>query len=396
MTPGGMSQATRLLLAGLLAMALVMGVGRFFYTPMLPLMQRDYGFDAAIAGYVASANFAGYLAGSIMASFVRPGSTRLWIFRISVLASIATTAAMGLTDSVTAWMVLRLISGLASALAMIVAATVVAEALHQAGEPGRLAWVFTGVGAGIALSGVLAQIAGHALPSAYMWFLAAGLCVLMAPFIFAEMYDRQLEARPHKAAHKARQPRPLPFAALLVNYTCEGLGYSVFATFIVAIVKGRPGMEAFADWVWVIAGIGGAFSAVLWAAVAGRIGYASALVAAYVVQIVSVAAPALSGNGFVALAAAAMFGGTLMGITILTLAVGRQSVDGRGIAILTAGFGLGQMIGPAVAGHFVSAGIGYSQALIGSAVVLVVGTVVLVVAVARRGMGLAQGAGSAS
>lgn len=391
-----MSQATRLLLAGLLAMALVMGVGRFYYTPMLPLMQRDYGFDAAVAGFIASANFAGYLAGSIAASFIRPGPVRLWIFRISVVASVLTTAAMGLTDDVALWMALRFVSGVASALAMIVAATVVAEALHLAGEPGRLAWVFSGVGAGIALSGVLAQVAGHALSSGQMWYLAAGLCVLMVPFIFAEMRDRQLEARPHKISARTRQPRPLPFAALLVNYTCEGLGYSVFATFIVAIVKGRPGMEAFADWVWVIAGIGGVFSTLLWAAAAGRIGYASALVAAYVVQIVSVALPALSGNGFVALTAAAMFGGTLMGVTMLTLAVGRQSVDGRGIAILTAGFGLGQMVGPAVAGHFVAAGVGYSETLIGSAAVLVFGTVVLVVAMARRGIGVAQETGSAS
>ena len=86
-----------------------------------------------------------------------------------------------------------------------------------------------------------------------------------------------------------------------------------------------------------------------------------------------------------------MFGGTFMGITMLTLAVGRQSVDGRGIAILTVGFGLGQMIGPAVAGYMVTAGYSYSAALIGSAGVLLFGLVVLVVAIALRNMGYARG-----
>ena len=386
-----MSSATRLLLAGLLAMALVMGIGRFYYTPMLPLMQADYGFDAAVAGFIASANFAGYLAGSIAASFIRPGRARLWIFRLSVVASLVTTAAMGMTDDTTAWLVLRTISGIASALAMICATTLISEALFTVDEAGRISWIFVGVGAGIALSGILTQVAGGALSSSSMWYLAGGLCVLMVPFIFAELRDRTLERRPHKAHGRLRQPRPLPFMALLINYTCEGLGYSVFATFIVVIVKESPGMEGFADWVWVIAGIAGAFSILLWAAIAGRIGYAAALAAAYLLQVVGTALPALSGSGLAAIVAAAMFGGTFMGITMLTLAVGRQSVDGRGIAILTVGFGLGQMIGPAVAGYMVTAGYSYSAALIGSAGVLLFGLAVLVVAIALRNMGFTRG-----
>lgn len=385
-----MSPTARLLLAGLLTMALAMGVGRFYYTPMLPLMQRDYGFDAAVAGLIASSNFAGYLAGSIAASFIRPGPMRLWLFRVSVVASVLTTAGMGLTDTFAVWMVLRFISGVASALAMIVVAMVIAEALFAVNEPGRIWWMFAGVGVGITLSGVLAQLAGNAVSSSMMWYLAGGLCLLMVPFVFSEMRDRDLEPRPHKAGRGTRTPRPLPFMALLINYTCEGLGYSVFATFIVAIVKARPGMEAVADWVWVIAGVGGVFSVLLWAAAAGRIGYAAALMVAYVVQIVGIALPALSGSGVLALVAAAMFGGTVMGISMLTLAVGRQSIDGRGIAILTAGFGLGQMVGPAVAGYLVTGGMSYPTALIGSAGVLLFGLVVLVVAVVRRNMGIAQ------
>ena len=390
-----MSATGRLLLAGLLTMAIVMGVGRFYYTPMLPLMQRDYGFDAAVAGLIGSSNFAGYLIGSIAASFIRPGRVRLWIFRISVIVSVATTAGMGLTDSFAVWMVLRFLSGVASALAMIVAAMVIAEALFSVNEPGRIWLMFAGVGAGITLSGILAQVAGDAFSSSLMWYLAGGLCVLMVPFVFAELRDRQLEARPRRSDDRTRTPRPLPFAALLINYTCEGLGYSVFATFIVAIVKARPGMEAVGDWVWIIAGIAGFFSTLLWAAAAGRIGYAMALVLAYLVQIVGVALPALSGSGVVAITAAAMFGGTVMGISMLTLAVGRESVDGRGIAILTAGFGLGQMAGPAVAGYLVTAGVGYPATLIGSAGILLFGLVVLVVAVVRRNLSVARDGGPA-
>jgi len=391
MMPAAMSASARLLLGGTLAMALVMGIGRFYFTPMLPLMQQDYGFDAAVAGLIASANFAGYLAGSIAASFIRPGRARLWIFRLSVLASVVTTGAMGLTDNTTAWIVLRTASGIASALAMICTAMVVSEALFKVNEAGRVSWIFVGVGAGIAVSGLLTQFAGGLLTSAQMWYLAAGLCVLLLPFIFAEMRDRDVEARRHVRHRQIRQPRPLPFAALLVSYTCEGLGYSVFATFIVAIVKSTPAIAGFADWMWVTTGVAGAVSILIWAAVAGRVGYAFALAAGYGLQIIGTALPAFGDSGAVAILAAVLFGGTFMGITMLTLAVGRQSVDGRGIAILTAGFGLGQMVGPYVAGSVVTRGVSYSDALIGSAAILLFGLVILMAAIGMRSAGILEG-----
>src|SRR5687768_6955894 len=141
-----MPPATRLLVGGFLTLVLVMGIGRFYYTPLLPLMQRDFGFGAATAGLIGSANFAGYLAGSIGASFVPGGAVRLWVFRIALAASAATTFAMGLAETLPLWLGLRFLAGVATAFAMIAAAAMIAEALARIEEPGLVGWVFGGVG----------------------------------------------------------------------------------------------------------------------------------------------------------------------------------------------------------------------------------------------------------
>lgn len=379
-----MPPATRLLVGGFLTLVLVMGIGRFYYTPLLPLMQRDFGFGAATAGLIGSANFAGYLAGSIGASFVPGGAVRLWVFRIALAASAATTFAMGLAETLPLWLGLRFLAGVATAFAMIAAAAMIAEALARIEEPGLVGWVFGGVGAGIAASAIFVNFAQVYLGSSALWIAAGLACFLMLPVIVAEIGDRRLPPRLWRSAWVRRTPRPLPFAPLLVGYTCEGLGFSVFSVFIVAIVKSRPGLEHLGDWVWVMVGLAGLPSCLFWAWTAERIGFANALLAAFLAQIVGILLPALSGAGWAALVAAVLFGGTFLGITVLTLPLGRHGFGGRGFAVLTIGFGFGQMVGPLAAGAYVAGPADWNAALIASAAVVALGAAALGYGMARR------------
>src|SRR4051794_26899229 len=133
-----MNPSARLLLGGFLTLAVVMGVGRFYYTPLLPLMERDFGFGPPVAGLIASANFAGYLVGSLAASLVAPGRQRLIAFRAGLILSVATTFGMGLVGSLPGWLALRGLGGIASALAMIFAAGITAESLARRGDEARI------------------------------------------------------------------------------------------------------------------------------------------------------------------------------------------------------------------------------------------------------------------
>lgn len=379
-----MAPVTRLLLGGFLALAVVMGIGRFYYTPLLPLMQRDFGIDTATAGLIGSMNFAGYVVGSIGAVFVPHGAVRRWVFGIALVASAASTLAMGFTDSLTLWLTLRAVGGVASAFGMILAAAFVTEALVAIEEPGLIGWLFGGVGAGIAASGMFVNFTHDSWSASALWIIAGVVCFIVLPIIVAEVRDRRLAPRPHKLARKRRVPRPLPYLPLFISYSLEGLGFSVFAVFIVAIVKSRPGLEAFGDWVWVFAGLAGLPSCLFWAWAAERIGFAMALLVAFLVQAVGLALPGLSGSAFAAVAGAVLWGGTFLGIVTLTVPLGRHGLGGRGFAVLTVGYGIGQVAGPVAAGSLASGPEDWNAALIISGIVVGVGAAALIGAMLMR------------
>ena len=56
-------------LFGMLVLTLGMGLGRFLYTPMLPVMMAEGSFSFSQLSWIASGNYAGYLAGSLLFSF---------------------------------------------------------------------------------------------------------------------------------------------------------------------------------------------------------------------------------------------------------------------------------------------------------------------------------------
>lgn len=373
-----------MLLGGFIALGVGMGIGRFFYTPMLPIMQQELGFGPATAGLLASVNFAAYVAGTIVTAFIGKGPLRLMLFRIGLVVSIVATIAMGLTTSLSGWIVLRALSGFASAFVFIFAAAMIAEALGAIGEAARVGWLFGGVGSGIALSGLLVRVAGDSLSWSWLWIAAGLLGAVFAPVALWQVRDRQLTARLQRSGPIRRAPEALPLWPMFLNYSCEGLGYSAVATFIVAIVKSRPGLEAVGDWVWVIVGVAGVPSCILWSATAERIGFARALGFAYVAQIVAILLPALSGAAWAALLSALLFGGTFMAITALVLAVGRHGAGGRGFAVLTAGFGVGQVLGPLAAGYLVAGGSDFTLTLYVSAAIVGLGLLFLALAAAQR------------
>src|SRR5438067_13676430 len=86
----------RAALAGCAALALAMGVGRFAFTPLLRLMQDDAGLSLADGGYLAAANYLGYLVGPLWAarSARSARSVHAWLVSIALF-----TAATGIAQT---------------------------------------------------------------------------------------------------------------------------------------------------------------------------------------------------------------------------------------------------------------------------------------------------------
>ncbi|MBL6455474.1 YbfB/YjiJ family MFS transporter [Belnapia sp. T6] len=346
-------QPVALAIGGLIALASAIGIGRFAYTPILPAMAEGLGLSKGEAGLIASANFIGYLLGALLAAAPRlPGSRRAWLLAALGLGA-ATTAAMGLVTTLPAFLLLRGLGGAASAFVLVLSSSVVLDRLARAGRPGLSALHFAGVGCGIALSALLVPAALEGGDWRRAW-LATGAAA--AAGLLGTAWLVPAEAPPPPAARAARPAAPVPAgpaAGWAVAYGLFGFGYVVTATFLIAILRASPALRPLEAVVWLLVGLAAAPSVALWGWIAARRGLEASLAAACGIEAVGVAASVLWPGAAGALLAAVLLGGTFMGITALGLAGGRRLAGAdptRLFALLTAAFGVGQIVGPAVAG----------------------------------------------
>ncbi|MER5601446.1 YbfB/YjiJ family MFS transporter [Streptomyces sp. NPDC002265] len=341
-----------------------MGIGRFVYTPILPLMHAQAGLSAGAGASLATANYVGYLVGAL-AGILAPVLVRSrTVLRGSLLLLTGTLGAMPLTHSTAVWGLLRLLAGLASALVFVVAA---GSLLHhlRAHPPHLSGWAFGGVGGGIALSGLLVLVLRSVADWRAAWWAAAALAAVLA----AASWNLPPEDAPvAPAARSSTKPRTHRwFGALFVSYTLEGVGYIVAGTFLVAAIgQGSPGRLG--SVAWVLVGLAAVPSSALWARLGRRWSRPGLLLTALVVQAAGIALPALVGGTAAALGSAVLFGATFIGVSTLALATGAHLQFPRSVALLTAGYSVGQILGPLVAAP--SLHHGYHRALLLAALVV--------------------------
>lgn len=376
-------------LGGLLAMAAGIGVGRFVYTPILPPMVEALHLTKAQAGLIASANFIGYFAGALLATVRLPGSRRSWL-----LGSLAVTAiclaAMGLTSSLPLFLLLRLVAGMASAFALIFSSALVLDRLASAGRGALSAVHFAGVGSGIAVSAALvALLVSSGATWSSLWFASAALA-LGASLAVAWMVPPDSVVT-GTAPPSAKAPVSAAFLALLTAYGLFGFGYVITATFIVDMVRGSAGIAHLEPYIWVLFGLSAAPSVALWTWIGRSWGVLRTFAVASLVEAAGVAASALWLHTTGVIVAAVFVGGTFMGLTALGLIAAREiSPNGTGgdprsrIALMTASFSAGQILGPVFAGYVYDATGSLAMPSLVAVAALVLAALLSVVADAQR------------
>jgi predicted MFS family arabinose efflux permease len=370
------------LIGGLLAMAIALGIGRFSYTPILPLMQQKFDFPETIAGYLASANYAGYLIGAILTGLFSMKGRTIPILRISLIIGVATTCLMSFTTSYTPWALLRFLSGVCSAIVFVLASSIVLSKLREIGRTNWSGFFYMGPGCGIFLTGISIPFFYHSWGWKGAWIGLAGLSLLLLIVIFLTFKEHPvfLHSKKGDEAHESTAPprKWLPF--LIVANGCEGLGYIVTGTFIVSIAQKTPSFHFDPSVIWTVVGITAIPSCLLWSACSKRWGFIKSLILAMFIQAVGVSIPVWSSSSFSLFASAAIFGATFMGITSLGATLLGQMVpknNSRIMGYFTAAYAVGQMIGPTLAGVLSEATNNYNTSLLGAAAIVLIGSMLL-------------------
>lgn len=357
--------ALRIALAGALALAVAMGIGRFAFTPILPMMQDDAGLSIVAGGWLASSNYLGYLLGALAAT--------VWPLRgnaalIGSLLGIAVvTFAMGLASSFPVWIVLRFVAGLASALAFIAVSTRGMAALAARNRPQLNGVMYAGVGSGIAGTGLLCLWLMHQnAGSAWAWMVAGLVALCIVLLVLPVLRAIVMPVAPAAAAglHGGAGGGA---GLLVLCYGVAGFGYIIPATFLPVMAKAVVPDVTLFGWSWPVFGVAALISTLIAAARAAAIGHRRVWILSHWLMACGVVLPVLWPGLAAVIVSALLVGGTFVVITMSGMQVA-QAVSGghaaRLVAAMTAAFALGQILGPVVTSLLFDAGYGFASGLL--------------------------------
>lgn len=315
-------------IAGLSALLLGIGLSRFAFTPLIPALVQAHWFTAAQAGYLGATNLAGYLVGAAIARRLARHVPAMALVKAAMIIGAASFVACAAPLGFAWYFSWRLLSGIIGGVLMVLAPTAVLAAT-PVGRRGRVAGiVFTGVGAGIALSGTAVPLLVRAgLPTAWMALGAIG-AVLTAvawggwPAAASPLAATTAATIPHD---RASRPALAPTVVrLLISYGVIGLAFAPPTVYWTDFVARGLGLGlGIGGFYWLVLGVGAACGPMLMGFVAERLGFARTYALALVALAACIGAPAIWPAAPVLLIAS--FGIGACGLATTSLGSGRAA-----------------------------------------------------------------------
>ncbi len=359
-----------------------MGIGRFAFTPLLPMMLHDGVIDLPAASWLASANYLGYLAGALLCTcqpWLWARAPRLppidapWMVRAGLVATGVLTLGMALPWPAL-WPLLRFAAGVASALVFVYASGWVLAQMARLQAPAMGGVMYTGPGAGIVISGLFASVMVHWHWHARdAWLVFGVLAFVLSAFVWRTFRAGE-EPRPAAVNPGAASPQE-PHTALEVGFLCvaygiAGFGYIVTATFLPVIARAALPGSPWLDMFWPIFGFGVFCGALIASRLRVSGDLRRLLAAAYFIQAAGIAmgvwSPTLAGFAIGSL----LLGLPFTAITFFAMQEVRRlrpALTASFIGLATAMYGIGQIVGPPLVAlllhHSGSAGAGFTRSL---------------------------------
>ncbi|MBR8230782.1 YbfB/YjiJ family MFS transporter [Burkholderia vietnamiensis] len=368
-------------LACMVGLAVALGVGRFAFTPLLPLMLADGSIGLRAGSWLASANYAGYFVGALSCAAL-PVAPACMV-RFGLAATVLLTAAMGVGHLLPAWLAVRFVAGVVSAWTFVFVSQWGLRRLAELHAPEWSGVIYAGPGVGIVLTGLIGgALAGHraapgwlgfavlsALLSAAIWRtfghapapVAAAAAVAPAPAPAASAVPAAAvtpaavpaTTAPATAAPPDARRRRADAAWLVALYGMPGFGYIITATFLPVIARAAlPAGSPWPDLFWPMFGAALIVGAIAAARLPGHWDNRLLLAAGCTTQALGIAAGIVWPN-----AAGFSIGSVLLGlpftaITLFAMREARRLHGERAAGLMgyaTASYGVGQILGPLVA-----------------------------------------------
>ncbi|WP_412022006.1 YbfB/YjiJ family MFS transporter [Burkholderia cepacia] len=384
-------------LACMIGLAVALGVGRFAFTPLLPLMLADGSIGLKAGSWLASANYAGYFAGAVSCAALRVAPARM--VRFGLAATVLLTAAMGAGHLLPLWLVVRFVAGVVSAWTFVFVSQWGLRRLAELHAPEWSGVIYAGPGVGIVLTGLVGSaLAGHR--AALGWFGFAALSVVLSVAIWrtfavpAAASSLPSGAVPHAAAVAApdtsRRHRA-DAAWLVVLYGMPGFGYIITATFLPVIARAAlPAGSPWPDLFWPMFGAALVVGALAAARLPGHWDNRLLLALGCATQALGIGSGIVWPNAAGFSLGCVLLGLPFTAITLFAMREARRLHGERAAGLMgyaTASYGVGQIAGPLVAAPLVARYGSFTPALWVAAATLLAGAVgfaVIAAAAARR------------
>jgi predicted MFS family arabinose efflux permease len=372
-----------ILLAGILALVVGVGVARFVFTSLLPAMLED-SISIAFAGVLASINYLGYLTGSIFSIFIKDIHTKVKYFRLGLLLCVISSFVLGITESSTLWIIARLFAGFGAAMALVVGSSIVMLKLTSTSKTKAMGIHFSGLGFSIVITDlVMRGVFSYGGDWKDAWLILAVIGAILSCYpAYVLRFDKQPSNE--RVKHKFDKSLFSPVVIILIlAYFTEGVGMVVQATFLPDIVNSLDGLEGYGGYVWLVVGLAGIPSCVIWMRLAHRFGSINIMIVAMLLQIIGILIPTFSSNIVMNLLSGLLFGATFIGLVALFMNFGGQLSKKNPVFIMgaiTAAYGIGQIIAPLYCVALIKQFNSYNQALYLTAIIVACGVLLLIYA----------------
>jgi MFS family permease len=337
----------RIVAGGVVALAVAMGIGRFAFTPLLPLMLRDELISVEVGAEWAAANYLGYLIGAVTATRL-PGDPKRSL-NLSLLGVALTTLALALLDKeLPVWLgaILRGAAGVFSAWALISTSIWGLTELARRRVPELGAWIYIGVGMGIMLSGTLSWLGGSQ-PVHWLW-LEMGLFGA-AGALFVRVSLGHIGGGSDLASPALTRPSLREHLPVVLCYGVFGFGYIIPATFLPVMARQQIDDPLVFGLTWPIFGLAAALSVVVVARYLSSRSRRYIWAVAHTVMALGTALPLVFSSIWSLALSSLLVGGTFMVATMAGLQLARERLPenpGPLLALMTIAFAAGQIFGP--------------------------------------------------